>query len=169
MSSKTTIVLASAIFCLGVGLFAFTRGAFDAHEHDPATGSTQRSAGTKRPGSRKAPPGGSVVTQNAWKYFRESYDGNGDGRVTRAEYPRGETAFARLDADADGAVTLADLVEREQANWAEEMEEYVVAEGGPHVGQPAPEFQLTSTDGEEFDLARYRRSKPVVLIFGSFT
>lgn len=161
MSAKTTTLLVSAIFCLGIGLTAFTRGVFDATDSDQGAAGTRRSIGAKRPMS--------PVTRNAWDYFRERYDENGDGRVTRAEYPRGEAGFARLDADEDGAVTLHDFREREDANWAEEMKEYVVAEAGPRVGELAPEFRLTSTDGEEFDLARYRRKKPVVLLFGSFT
>ena len=169
MSSKSTILLASAIFCLGIGLFAFTRGALDSADQDEETAGTRRSVGAKRPVSRRAPPGGSAVTRNAWAYFHERYDENGDGRVTRAEYPRGEDGFTRLDFDEDRAVTLDDFLDREDANWALEMEEYVVAEGGPQVGELAPEFKLTSIDGEEFDLASYRRKKPVVLIFGSFT
>jgi hypothetical protein len=41
---------------------------------------------------------------------------------------------------------------------------------GPNVGDLAPDFTLKTHDGkEEIKLSKFRRKKPVVLIFGSFT
>ncbi len=41
---------------------------------------------------------------------------------------------------------------------------------GPRVGDPAPYFTLKTHNGkEEITLSKFRRKKPVVLIFGSFT
>ena len=41
---------------------------------------------------------------------------------------------------------------------------------GPDVGEPAPNFRLPRHDGKgEISLAQFRYSRPVVLIFGSFT
>jgi len=41
---------------------------------------------------------------------------------------------------------------------------------GPRVGQPAPDFTLTTQDGKKtVTLSDYRDKRPVVLVFGSFT
>ncbi|MGD9889849.1 MAG: peroxiredoxin family protein [Dehalococcoidia bacterium] len=40
--------------------------------------------------------------------------------------------------------------------------------GGPKPGEPAPDFELESTDGERVRLSALR-GRPVVLIFGSVT
>lgn len=41
---------------------------------------------------------------------------------------------------------------------------------GPNVGEPAPDFTLTTVDEEkQISLADFKGKKPVVLIFGSFT
>jgi Ca2+-binding EF-hand superfamily protein len=39
----------------------------------------------------------------------ERYDRDRDGRITRAEYGRGDVAFANLDRDRDGAITAKDF------------------------------------------------------------
>jgi len=44
-----------------------------------------------------------------WAYLRSTYDRDGDGRVERTEYTRGDDSFARLDRDHDGELTRADL------------------------------------------------------------
>jgi len=44
----------------------------------------------------------------AWSFLAERYDADGDGRIVRAEYPRGGDLFVRLDRDHDGAITRAD-------------------------------------------------------------
>lgn len=38
-----------------------------------------------------------------------------------------------------------------------------------HVGDPAPSFEVTTLDGDRFDLAERWRRRDVVLEFGSFT
>jgi len=40
---------------------------------------------------------------------------------------------------------------------------------GPAVGQAAPDFTLPGPDGKELSLREYRRDRPLVLVFGSFT
>jgi Ca2+-binding EF-hand superfamily protein len=40
--------------------------------------------------------------------FLKKYDGNGDGRVTRDEFPGTDEVFRRADRSGDGAVTAAD-------------------------------------------------------------
>ena len=39
----------------------------------------------------------------------------------------------------------------------------------PAIGQPAPQFELRSLEGEAYSLAELLKSKPVVIEFGSFT
>ena len=47
-----------------------------------------------------------------WEFLATKYDADHDGRVSRAEYPRGDAPFARLDQDGDGAITPADFAAR---------------------------------------------------------
>jgi hypothetical protein len=44
-----------------------------------------------------------------WSYLAATYDANRDGRVVRAEYPRTEATFERLDRDEDGALEASDF------------------------------------------------------------
>lgn len=41
--------------------------------------------------------------------FMQRYDANGDGRIDRNEFPGSDEAFARLDADDDGLISLDEL------------------------------------------------------------
>ena len=110
---------------------------------------------------------------SVWKFLAERYDSDRDGRISAAEYTRSARGFRQLDADGDGAVTLQDFdarfdgVPRQDAHELDE--EFVYGEGGPEVGDPAPDFTLPTTKGAELALASFRGKKPVVLVFGSFT
>jgi Ca2+-binding EF-hand superfamily protein len=44
-------------------------------------------------------------------FLQEKYDADGDGQVSRAEYDRGDEAFARLDKNEDGALDESDFAE----------------------------------------------------------
>ncbi len=120
-------------------------------------------AGEPRPAS----PGGALAPDPVWDFLREKYDADEDGRIERREYRRGDRAFAHLDADADGAVTTADFA----PEWSgvPRTRDFAYGEGGPELGDPAPDFRLPSTSGEELALSSFRGKKPVVLVFGSFT
>ena len=103
-----------------------------------------------------------------WHFLQKRYDADGDARIAPAEYTRSPAGFTRLDADGDGLVTEADF----HAKWdgkPRTKERFVYGEGGPKVGDPAPEFRLPTTGGEVLELATLRKEKPVVLVFGSFT
>ncbi len=52
-----------------------------------------------------------AVTQTrfTWDSTRKRYDRDGDGRITRAEFPGLDHDFARLDRDRDGALTGTDF------------------------------------------------------------
>ena len=45
----------------------------------------------------------------------------------------------------------------------------LTGEGGPEVGEDAPDFTLTGLDGKEVTLSSLRGKTPVILIFGSCT
>jgi hypothetical protein len=131
--------------------------------------------------SAPPPPEEAPAEAPSWRFLRERYDGDRDGRIERAEYPRSKEAFERLDADGDGTLAAADFdprwdgVPRIAAEGREGedrwigFEDFVHGEGGPEVGEPAPSFALDATNGERFDLASFRGKKPVVLVFGSYT
>ena len=107
---------------------------------------------------------------SAWDFYRERYDSDGDGRIVRAEYTRSEDAFRHLDANRNGAVSAEDFTKRwDGVPRTGAGRKFVYGEGGPGFGEPAPDFRLTTTTGEEIDLAQFRGEKPVVLVFGSFT
>jgi hypothetical protein len=44
-----------------------------------------------------------------WAASRKKYDRDGDGKVSRAEFPGDDTDFSRLDRDRDKALTAADF------------------------------------------------------------
>ncbi len=101
-------------------------------------------------------------------FLRAKYDADADGRIARGEYRRGAEAFGRLDADGDGLVSAADFA----PEWSGRPRiegTFVYGEGGPELGDPAPDFRLRSTAGETVELASFRGVKPVALVFGSFT
>ena len=60
------------------------------------------------PGAPAAPPAPAARESEAWAFLSAHYDHDHDGRITPAEYTRGADAFARLDLDGDGAITVAD-------------------------------------------------------------
>ena len=110
---------------------------------------------------------GAPESVTAWSFLGNRYDGNGDGRITRAEYTRSDRGFLNLDANRDGVLDSTDF----DPDWdgVVRKEDFVYGEGGPVVGDTAPTFALPLTTGGEFDLAAWRGKKAVALVFGSFT
>ena len=102
-----------------------------------------------------------------WHFLCKKYDADGDGSIARGEYGRGDASFDRLDADGDERITPADFDER--FDGVPRVENFVYGEGGPEVGDPAPDLRLQTTGGEPIELASFRGKTPVALIFGSFT
>lgn len=56
---------------------------------------------------QRRPDRGSV-----WKHLKQSYDKDGDGKITLAEYGRGGRAFKNLDRDGDEVITESDFSRR---------------------------------------------------------
>jgi hypothetical protein len=108
--------------------------------------------------------------KSTWLFYRDRYDADHDGTITRTEYTRAELGFRRLDVDGDGVVTGRDFAPRWDG-WprVDEPQLFTYGEGGPAFGDVAPDFRLKSTRGEPLTLAQFRGKKPVVLVFGSFT
>lgn len=50
-----------------------------------------------------------VELSTLWDALRARYDGDGDGRIERADYPRGEVRFANFDRTEDGVLTSEDF------------------------------------------------------------
>lgn len=50
-----------------------------------------------------------VELSSLWAHLRTKYDADGDGRVTGAEYTRGEVRFANYDRNEDGVLEEADF------------------------------------------------------------
>jgi len=77
------------------------------------------SAGLKAPAERASPAGEArpeagdgplrQASEDIWKYLGPRYDADGDGAITRAEYPRGDVRFAWLDRNGDGKIRRADF------------------------------------------------------------
>jgi len=111
--------------------------------------------------------------ESVWKFLRDKYDNDKDGKITSAEYDRSKETFARLDRDKDGVLTKQD--------WADAGEDRARGGGrergrgqkasGPEEGDRAPDFRLTLVgDPKQFvKLSDYAGKKPVALLFGSCT
>ncbi len=125
----------------------------------------------------------------AW--FLERFDADGDGAVSRSEFPGPKAWFDHLDRDGDGRLTAADFdwskapgpmkrpggkgkVNKEEER-AQQLKAFLDGDvgswfEGPSLGAKAPDFALPTVDGKRIlRLSDSFGKKPVVLVFGSFT
>lgn len=95
------------------------------------------------------------------KLFALSFDSNGDGKLQVADF---QIIFDDMDLDGDGSL---DAQEMRRNRFLGERG----AGAAPRKGAEAPTFRLPRLEDpkQEFDLAEARKSKPVALIFGSYT
>ena len=108
-----------------------------------------------------------------WDYLQDKYDANGDGQLTEAEYSRGAEKFQRLDVNRDGVISTKDwgegnshkLFSRERQKRSSDSSSVAP----PVKGDVAPGFNLTHVNepSKTVELASFKGSKPVALIFGS--
>ena len=103
-----------------------------------------------------------------WELLQSSHDKNKDGKISLAEYDRGEERFRRLDTNGDGVLTTEDFADvRPRGRRGTDTPRQKALE----VGAAAPDFQLpTKADPKKLEkLSSYQNKKPVALIFGSYT
>ena len=99
----------------------------------------------------------------------QEHDKNRDGKITRVE-ASGPLAqrFARMDANGDGVIDQGEL--RQLANRIGRRRAGRDGEGVATEGKTAPDFKLKSLDGKRtVQLSSFAGTKPVALIFGSYT
>ena len=99
----------------------------------------------------------------------QAYDTNRDGKITRVE-ASGPLAqrFARMDANGDGVIDQGEL--RQLANRIGRRRAGRDGNSLAAEGKIAPDFKLKSLDGKRtVQLSSFAGTKPVALIFGSYT
>lgn len=132
------------------------------------------------------------VTMAEWQKFQSGLDGDGDGRVEKAEVQQSMGSWTNdwplfllsFDQDGDGdfdktdlAMTFRDqdyngdgvLAGAEMSGWQTTMQ---YGEGEPpQVGELAPTFSLPYADdpSKSFQSDSSERDRPLVLVFGSYT
>ena len=115
MHTKTKVLIAAGALVAVVGALSVT-----------ATFAGERDRGGWHHGH--AGWGGGMMGGRAWSMF-ESFDANGDGKVTQAEVDEVRTQrFAAFDQDGDGRLTL----EEYQALWLEAMRPRMVDQFQAH-------------------------------------
>ncbi len=55
--------------------------------------------------------GGRVKLQNIWTALSRLHDKDGDGKITKKEFTRGDKQFKNHDRDGNGLITAADFPE----------------------------------------------------------
>ena len=99
----------------------------------------------------------------------QAYDKNRDGKITRGE-ASGPLAqrFARMDANGDSVIDQGEL--RQLAYRIGRRRAGRDGEGVAAEGKIAPDFKLKSLDSNRtVQLSSFAGTKPVALIFGSYT
>lgn len=79
------------------------------------TGNTQSPA---KPVAQKSEAAKAEEPKTIWEYLSGRYDTNGDGKIAKDEYTRGETQFARLDKDKSGFIEEADTKQAKRRGGA---------------------------------------------------
>ncbi len=108
-----------------------------------------------------------------WDYLQDKYDANGDDQLTEAEYSRGAEKFQRLDVNRDGVISAKDWSGgNSRKSFSRERQKRSLNSSNlapPVKGDVAPGFNLTYVNepSKTVELASFRGSRPVALIFGS--
>jgi hypothetical protein len=107
-----------------------------------------------------------------WKALAGKHDADGDGRIDRDEYPRGEERFRALDHNRDGVLSVEDFRGTAgRGGPARKKPKPTTAVVAPRVGEKAPDFELPSAKEETktVRLSSFAGKRPVALVFGNYT
>jgi len=119
--------------------------------------------------------------REALQKLLQQYDKDHDGRIQKAEYPRGDAAFRNLDRDGNGVIDATDFdparapparpPARPPAPRVSPPAAGNRAAKLPQPGDLAPDFELPmlGMKGTTVKLSSFRGDRPVALIFGSYT
>ena len=106
-----------------LGQGTLTTGAVNHVAHDllrTAAAQTSRPSQTSKASQASRPSqtskasqscGGRVKLQNIWKQLEKLHDKDGDGKITKKEFTRGETQFRNHDRNQDGVISTEDFPE----------------------------------------------------------
>ena len=157
--------------------------AYDANGDGELTASDFESAGPRRfswLGVADSDKNMSVSAEE-WKTWRGSLGASEAGVVSKEKLASagGEQDLAAFDHDGDGQVTFEDLstlhrmADRNSDGILDpgELSGRPSRSGAPAVGEPAPDFELKYAKEAErsVQLSSFAGSKPVALVFGSYT
>ncbi len=139
-------------------------------------------------GGERTRRGGPGMAGMNLEQFAQRNDKNGDGRITREEFAGMPQMFNRMDADGDGIITAEELGRMRESfggrpgggngnggrpgGGGGDMRKTVGQrlEGqGVTVGQPVPDAEVFTLDGEAVRLASLWSEKPLVLVTASIT
>ncbi len=111
----------------------------------------------------------------------QRFDKDKDGKISKDEFPGRAERFDRVDENQDGFIEKSEINKRPPGGGGRGSSMGPPSGGrppgfparedkGPKVGDIAPSFKLASLDGkEEFELKTFKGTRPVVLLFGSYT
>ncbi len=98
--------------------------------------------GLQEPAAQEKKPVDPEAVPSVWEYLAGKYDANKDGKISAAEYPRGDKQFGRLDKDGNGFIEPSDT--RVQGRQPRERRAGAggVRQVAPQEGAIAPDFKL---------------------------
>ncbi len=106
------------------------------------------------------------MAERRQRWLTSLFDGDRDGEIAVAEL---STWFAKVDKNQDGTLGKEELPARRPSRQAGQRRQ--AGPEAPKAGQVAPDFELAwlADKNKTVKLSSFQGSKPVALIFGSYT